>query len=78
MPTEVLAAEEGAAFGAALLAGVGVGGWPTVEHACDGAVRVSTIMQPQPRNVALLNRQYGAYQKLYPALRQIGEEFQEI
>jgi xylulokinase len=30
-PVELLAAEEGGAFGAALLAGVGVGAWPVVQ-----------------------------------------------
>lgn len=73
MPVEVPAAEEGAAFGAALLAGVGVGVWPSVEQACDIAVRVASVVRPEPQNAALLNRRYGAYRKLYPALRHIAE-----
>ena len=32
---EIIAAEEGAAFGAAILAGVGAGLWPGVDEACD-------------------------------------------
>src|SRR5271170_2468715 len=32
---EIVAAEEGAAFGAAILAGVGAGLWPDVDQACD-------------------------------------------
>ena len=34
-PVEIVEAEEGAAYGAALLAGVGGGVWRTVEEACD-------------------------------------------
>ena len=71
MPVGVLEVEEGPAYGAALLAGVGVGAWPTVEKACDATVRVSKRIEPSPENVALMNRQYVAYRKLYPALRDI-------
>ena len=38
MPVETVTAEEGAAYGAALLAGVGAGVWPTVDEACDAVV----------------------------------------
>ena len=71
MPVGVLEVEEGPAYGVALLAGVGVGAWPTVEKACDATVRVSKRIEPSPENVALMNRQYVAYRKLYPALRDI-------
>jgi xylulokinase len=71
MPVGVLEVEEGPAYGAALLAGVGVGAWPSVEKACDATVRVSKRIEPVPRDVALMNRQYVAYRKLYPALRDI-------
>ena len=39
-PVEIVEAEEGAAYGAALLAGVGGGVWRTVDEACDAVVRV--------------------------------------
>ena len=39
MPVELIEADEGAAYGAALLAGVGTGNWATVEAACETAVR---------------------------------------
>ena len=38
-PVELLEAEEGGAFGAALLAGTGVGAWASVEAACEATVR---------------------------------------
>ena len=68
---ELLAADEGAAFGAALLAGVGVGVWTSVDTACDTSVRVAKTVRPVAENVALMNRCYQQYRKLYPALRQI-------
>jgi xylulokinase len=70
MPVEILEAEEGAAYGAALLGGVGVGVWPSVDAACDTAVRVAQRVDPDPRGVAIINRRYDEYRSLYPALRE--------
>lgn len=71
MPVGLLEAEEGAAYGAALLAGVGVGNWTSVESAADASVRISQRIEPNAKHVALMNRRYGAYRKLYPALRDV-------
>ena len=70
---EILAAEEGAAYGAALLAGVGVGAWSSVDEACEQAVRVAARVKPDTSAAALLNRRYSAYRALYPALRSVEE-----
>ncbi len=69
---QLIAADEGAAYGAALLAGVGTGAWASVDAACDAAVRVAKTVRPVARNAALMTRRYAEYRKLYPALRQIG------
>lgn len=74
MAVALVEVEEGPAYGAALLAGVGVGVWPTVESACDAVVRIAQRVQPNPENVVHLNRRYGAYRRLYPALREIFHE----
>jgi xylulokinase len=69
-PVQTVAAEEGAAYGAAVLAGVGAGVWPDVDTACERVVRVTSEVAPgdgQP----VLARQYRAYQALYPALTQV-------
>jgi xylulokinase len=68
---ELVAAEEGAAYGAALLAAVGAGVWPSVDAACAGAVRVASRVEPQPSAVATLNASYPAFRRVYPATRQI-------
>jgi xylulokinase len=71
MPVDLVEAEEGPAYGVALLAGVGVGAWPSVESACEAAVRVAKRIEPDKKHAAVMNHQYGAYKKLYPALRDV-------
>ena len=70
---EILAADEGAAYGAALLAGVGVGAWSSVDEACAQSVRVAARVTPDQSVSALMNRGYSAYRALYPALRSVRE-----
>jgi xylulokinase len=70
-PVEIVEAEEGAAYGAALLAAVGAGIWPSVDAACAAAVRVASRIEPQPAAAAALNARYSAYRRVYPATRQI-------
>ena len=72
MPVDLIAAEEGAAYGVALLAGVGAGVWRSVEAACEVAVHVAKRVEPIGKNVEMMNRRYEEYRKLYPALRPIG------
>jgi xylulokinase len=64
-------AEEGAAYGAALLAGVAAGAWPSVEAACDAAVRIASTIEPDAESVRILNRQYERFRMIYPALQGI-------
>ena len=63
----VVATEEGAAFGAALLAAVGAGWFPTVDAATDAIVRVRPIASPGP-DVAAYRAAHALYRELYPAL----------
>jgi xylulokinase len=70
---EVVEAEEGAAYGAAILAGVGAGHWGSVDEACDATVRTSTEITPNPKDVAILDESYHAYRRIYPALRRISD-----
>jgi xylulokinase len=67
---EVLVAEEGAAYGAGLLAGVGAGVWPSVDAACDRVVQVASRVAPDPEAVRVLDRSYAAFRRLYGALKQ--------
>jgi xylulokinase len=66
---EIVAAEEGAAYGAAILAAVGAGAWSSVEQACDAVVRVAKRIQPNPRDSANMQLAYTTYRKIYAALK---------
>jgi xylulokinase len=68
---EIVEAEEGAAYGAALLAGVGVGMWASVDTACTAVVRVAKRVRPNADAVATLNTNYAAYRRVYSATRDI-------
>jgi xylulokinase len=60
---------EGAAFGAALLAGVGAGAWADVPSACAATVRITGSTKPLPQQVEAYRRAYPLYRELYPALK---------
>lgn len=68
---ELVEADEGAAYGAALLAGVGGGAWGSVEEACAASVRERERVAPDAKAARLLDERYRVFQKLYPALRGI-------
>jgi xylulokinase len=68
---KIVEAEEGAAYGAALLAGVGAGAWQTVDQACDSVVRIKSSCEPNPKAVAVLEQQYQMFRRVYPALRSL-------
>ena len=68
-PVQRLEAEEGGAFGAALLAGTGVGAWPSVEAACAATIRPAETIQP--RHAPAMAEAYSRFRKLYPALKQV-------
>ena len=70
-PVEIVEAEEGAAYGAALLAAVGAGVWPSVDAACAATIRVAARIDPQPEAVATMDASYAAFRRVYPATRQI-------
>jgi xylulokinase len=64
---------ESAAFGAALLAGVGAGVYPDAAIACRRTVRWhDAVVQPIPANVAHYREAYETFRRLYPALRSLG------
>jgi xylulokinase len=68
-PVELLEAEEGGAFGAALLAGTGIGVWESVETACAATVRVAETIEP--KHAAVMDEGYKEYRRIYPALKMI-------
>ena len=70
---EIVEAEEGAAYGAAILAGVGAGAWKSVDEACDAVIRVASRVRPNPQDSTLLQQSYRTYRRIYSALRSVFE-----
>jgi xylulokinase len=66
---EIVAAEEGAAYGAAILAGTGAKAWSSVEQACESVVRVAKRIAPNQKDSLTMQQAYARYRKIYPALR---------
>jgi xylulokinase len=69
---ELVAAEQGAAYGAAILAAVGARHFTSVDEACDAVVHVASRVAPDPASSTLLQKNYAAFRRLYPALHSIG------
>ncbi len=65
IPVVTMEVDEGPAFGAAILAGVGIGVWQSVEQACDHVVKTSRTIHPSGVSPA---SNYQRYLNLYPAL----------
>jgi xylulokinase len=68
---EVLTAEEGGAFGSALMAGVGAGHWANLDQACDQAIEVAQRIEPDAADLAAYKTGYAKWRKLYPALKNL-------
>ena len=68
---ETIRVEEGAAYGAAILAAVGAGNWRSVDEATDAIVETALRVPPNAESSALLQRSYATYRRIYPALRSI-------
>jgi xylulokinase len=59
--------EEGAAYGAALLAATGSGAFPSVEIACDATIQITGSVRPG-KDQAVYEKLYPTYRALYPSL----------
>jgi xylulokinase len=68
---EIVEVEEGAAYGAAILAGTGAGNWKSVDEACDSVVRVATRVSPNFEDSDAMQGCYRTYRRVYPALRSV-------
>jgi xylulokinase len=61
---------EGAAYGAALLAGVGAGVWPDVDMACGATVKKTGSTKPNLETASLYEDAYLTFRQLYPILKE--------
>lgn len=68
-PITTVNSTDGPAFGAALLAGVGAGIYPSVEEACRLTIKVTSRVEPIAPETDAYDRLYEIYKSLYPLLR---------
>ena len=71
LPLERTVAEEGAAFGAALLGGVANGVFADAHEAVEACVRVRDRIEPDPAWQEAYDEGYARYRGLYPALHEL-------
>lgn len=64
-------ASEGPAFGAALLAAVASGVYPSVQEACAATIHVVERTEPNPATASMYANTYETYRALYPALKPV-------
>jgi len=74
LPLERTAAEEGAAFGAALLGGVAAGVYADVAEAVSATVKVHGTIEPEAGWIEPYAVAYQRFRSLYPALRPLEDE----
>ena len=70
LPLQRVQVDEGAAFGAAILAGVAAGTWPDVHTAVKATVKPGDTIEPTPDWVSTYKEQRTKYRKLYPAIKE--------
>lgn len=68
-PVVTINAEEGPAYGVALLAAAGTGAYDNVVEACEATISVVSSTPNDPANTATYNRYYPLYGKLYRSLK---------
>ena len=71
IPLDMVKTEQGPGYGAAILAMVGTGLYPSVQAACDDLVEIASTVEPDPEITARYNEAYKKYREIYPALKPV-------
>ena len=74
VPLDTVKTEHGPGYGGAILAMVGCGEYESVEKACSALVSISNTVYPDNELVALYNKKYNNFKKIYPALKNVFED----
>ncbi len=77
-PITTINSSEGPALGVALLAGVGTGVYRDVAQACDAAIKVKKVQQPDMELYSKYSKFYGLYGQLYRSLKNDYKDLAEI
>ncbi len=76
-PIRTLKVEEGAPYGALLLAGIGVGAYKDVADACK-VIELGAVQEPNKENAAIYRNFYALYRNLYKNLKSSYKELSKI
>lgn len=68
-PVSTMRADEGPAFGVALLAAVGVGHYKNIKQACAATIETAETTRPDAKRRKFYNAEFPQFQALYPAVR---------
>ncbi len=66
----IINTDQGPAFGAALMAGVGTGVYNSLPEACDSVIKVTARIEPNQESVKQYNDYYQVYHELYPNVQE--------
>src|SRR5207302_1113042 len=77
-PVVRAAVDEGPAYGAALLAGVAVGVFDSVQQACGAVAAPTDAFEPRPAERRRYESYYESYRKLYSATRAAMHELSDL
>lgn len=72
---DILQTEQGPGMGAAMLAMVAGKEYKSIEEACKKIVHVTQTIEPDKKLVALYEKRYKEYKKLYPALKNVFKDW---
>jgi xylulokinase len=78
VPIHRTTADEGPAYGAALLAGVTAGVYNDVEEACSTVRLRDEVIEPDPERARIYDQLYEVYRSLYPATREAMHRLAEL
>ncbi len=71
IPLDIVKTEQGPGYGAAILAMVSCGDYPTVEAACKALVSVKDTVEPDPELTARYEARYQQFRQIYPACKSL-------
>ena len=78
LPIELPDVEEATAKGAALLAGIGIGMFQDVYCASKEVYQLKTRFEPNPELVATYHDIFGLYTQIYPALKSLNSQIEQL
>ena len=78
VPFEAAREKESSALGAAMIAAIGTGWYADIDEAAETLVKVEKQIKPNPARKDYFERRFDLYEKLYPALKDLFGEFDNI